>query len=74
MLYLPVMMAAAAACLVALLAVSQKSEAAFPGKNGRIVYAGNGVIYTITLNPLDRKHRDAGRIGKSPRSHPLLLA
>jgi TolB protein len=41
-LYLPVMIAAALAmaCLVALLAVSQKSEAAFPGKNGRIAFDG----------------------------------
>src|SRR3712207_681268 len=40
--YLPVMSAAAVAvaCLVALLAVSQKSDAAFPGKNGRIVFEG----------------------------------
>ena len=52
-LYLPVMFAAAAgvACLIALLAVSQKSEAAFPGKNGRIAYQGSdGVIYTINPN------------------------
>jgi Tol biopolymer transport system component len=43
-LYLPVMIAAAVsvACLVALLAVSQKSEAAFPGQNGRIAYFDRG--------------------------------
>ena len=37
-LYLAVMIAAtvAVACLVALLAISQKADAAFPGKNGRI--------------------------------------
>jgi Tol biopolymer transport system component len=56
-LYLPVMIAAAVAvvCAVALSAVSQKSEAAFPGKNGRIAYAsydapfpkGDSEIYTI---------------------------
>jgi dipeptidyl aminopeptidase/acylaminoacyl peptidase len=48
--YLPVMIAVAAAvaCLGALLAVSQKAEAAFPGKNGRIAYQGSDhVIYTI---------------------------
>src|SRR5918995_3438955 len=41
-LYLPVVIAAALAiaCLVALLAVSQKAEATFPGKNGRIVFEG----------------------------------
>ena len=57
-LYLPVMIAAAVvvvACAVALSAVSEKAEAAFPGKNGRIAYAsydrpfpkGDSEIYTI---------------------------
>jgi Tol biopolymer transport system component len=46
--YIPVMIAAAVACAVALLAVSQKAEAAFPGKNGRIAYQGSDrVIYTV---------------------------
>jgi len=35
------------ACAVALLAVSKEAEATFPGKNGRIAYNSNGVIYTI---------------------------
>jgi TolB protein len=35
------------ACAVVLLAVSEGAEAAFPGKNGRIAYNGDGVIYTI---------------------------
>ena len=41
--YVPVMIAAALtmACLVALLALSQKSEASFPGKNGRIAFEGD---------------------------------
>jgi Tol biopolymer transport system component len=41
-LYLPLMIATALAmaCLVALLADSQKSEASFPGKNGRIAFEG----------------------------------
>ncbi|MGH3338479.1 MAG: hypothetical protein ACRDPL_06590, partial [Propionibacteriaceae bacterium] len=39
-LYLPVMIAAAVACAVAILAISQKAEAAFPGKNGRIAFEG----------------------------------
>jgi Tol biopolymer transport system component len=54
MLYLPVMIAAAmaVACAVALSAVSEKVEATFPGKNGRIAYSGfgggtDGGIYTI---------------------------
>jgi TolB protein len=54
-LYLPLMIAAAVlgACLVALLAVSEEAQAAFPGKNGRIAYQGSdGVIYTIDpINP-----------------------
>jgi Tol biopolymer transport system component len=55
-LYLPLMIAAAVAvaCLVALSAVSEKAEAAFPGKNGRIAYAGwnRGKDYEIyTINP-----------------------
>jgi TolB protein len=54
-LYLPLMIAAAVlgACLVALLAVSEEAQAAFPDKNGRIAYQGSdGVIYTIDpINP-----------------------
>jgi dipeptidyl aminopeptidase/acylaminoacyl peptidase len=56
-LYLPVLIAAAVAvaCAVALSALSEKAEATFPGKNGRIAYAsydapfpkGDSEIYTI---------------------------
>ena len=48
MFYLPALLVAAVlvACVV-LLAVSEGAEAAFPGKNGRIAYNGEGVIYTI---------------------------
>ena len=53
-LYLPVMIAAtvAVACAAALLAISQKADAAFPGKNGRIAYSAfcdrtDDAIYTI---------------------------
>jgi Tol biopolymer transport system component len=53
-LYLPVLIVAATvllACAAALLAVSEKAEATFPGKNGRIVYERGGAtdfeIYTI---------------------------
>ena len=39
------------ACAVALSAISEKSEATFPGKNGRIAYSGydgnDYEIYTI---------------------------
>jgi TolB protein len=38
------------ACAVALLAVSEKAEATFPGKNGRMAYWSNFVIYTINPN------------------------
>jgi TolB protein len=54
-LYLPVMIAAAVAvtCALALSAVSEKAEATFPGKNGRIVYASwdgrDTEIYTIKV-------------------------
>ena len=57
-LYLPVMIVAAlmVASAVALLAVSQKAEATFPGKNGRIAYSAfdldGGVDETIyTIKP-----------------------
>ena len=51
-LYLPALLgtlvaAVLVACAVALSALSEKVEATFPGKNGRIAYNGNGVIYTI---------------------------
>jgi hypothetical protein len=42
-LYLPVMLAAAVAvacAVLVVLVVSEKAEATFPGKNGRIAYAG----------------------------------
>jgi Tol biopolymer transport system component len=55
--YLPVMLgtlaaAVVVACAAALLALSEKAEATFPGKNGRIAYAGwnrgkDFEIYTI---------------------------
>ena len=48
MLYLPAVLLAAVllACAAALLALSEKAEATFPGKNGKIAYVGGG-IYTI---------------------------
>jgi TolB protein len=48
-LYLPALILAGVlmACAAALLAVSGEAEATFPGKNGRIAYNSNGVIYTI---------------------------
>jgi Tol biopolymer transport system component len=57
-LHLPALLVAAVsvACAAAVLAVSEKAEATFPGKNGRIAYVGGGVIYTI--NP------DGGGKGK----------
>jgi hypothetical protein len=54
MLYLPALIVAAVlvACAVVVLALSEKAEATFPGKNGRIAYAGwnrgkDFEIYTI---------------------------
>ena len=51
-LYLPALLGTLAAavlvaCAVALLAVSEEANAAFPGKNGTIAYNSQGVIYTI---------------------------
>jgi hypothetical protein len=52
-LYLPalIVMAVLTACAAALLAVSEKAEATFPGSNGRIAYTVNNGndsdIYTI---------------------------
>jgi TolB protein len=54
-LYLPALIVAAVlvACAGALLAVSEKAEATFPGKNGKIAYVSNdGSDYEIyTINP-----------------------
>ena len=57
MLYLPALIFAAVlmACAVVVLALSEKAEATFPGKNGRIAYSsyegtfpkGDFEIYTI---------------------------
>jgi Tol biopolymer transport system component len=44
MIVAAVLMACAAALLVAM---PEKAEATFPGKNGKIAYVNNGVIYTI---------------------------
>jgi hypothetical protein len=56
MLYLPALIVAAVlmACAVVVLALSEKAEATFPGKNGRIAYAGwnRGKDFEIyTINP-----------------------
>jgi len=60
-LYPPVMIAVAVAVAwaVALSAVSEKAEATFPGKNGRIAYAGwnrgeDFEIYTINARGGDK--------------------
>jgi Tol biopolymer transport system component len=50
--YLPALIVAAVLMACALVvatlqAVSRESDATFPGKNGRIAYESNGVIYTI---------------------------
>jgi Tol biopolymer transport system component len=58
-IYLPMMVAAAVlgACAVALFAFSEKAEATFPGKNGRIAFVStrdtkteSGDIYTMNPN------------------------
>ncbi len=48
-LYLPALIVATGlvACTVAVLAVSEKAEATFPGKNGKTAYENHRVIYTV---------------------------
>jgi hypothetical protein len=50
---LPVLIAAAVkvACVVALSAVSEKAEATFPGKNGKIAYQDWFSLGIYTINP-----------------------
>src|SRR5215207_8412588 len=76
-LYLPAMIAAAVtvACAVALSAVSEKAEATFPGKNGRIAYSGydgnDYEIYTIdSRGGAKRKVTDNNRDDYSPSYSP----
>jgi Tol biopolymer transport system component len=68
MLYLPVMIAAAVtvASAVALSAVSEKAEAAFPGKNGRIAYNNYGVIYTINPDGSGKSEVTNTRVSGDP--------
>jgi TolB protein len=55
-LHLPVLLAAAMllACAAAVLVVSEKAEATFPGKNGRIAYSAFDKIYTLNPNGGDK--------------------
>jgi TolB protein len=60
-LYLPALIVAVAvlmACAAALLTVSEKAEATFPGKNGRMAYSGydgnDYEIYTINSRGGDK--------------------
>src|SRR5215210_8849629 len=59
----------AVACAVALSAVSEKAEATFPGKNGRIAYVsydGNGSgIYTSNPNGSGKIAFESERDGNS---------
>ena len=68
--YVAVMIAAAVtvACAVALSAVSEKAEATFPGKNGRIAYSGyDGNDYEIyTMNPDGSNLKVTAPSGLSP--------
>jgi hypothetical protein len=61
-LYLPALIVAAVlvACAVALLAVEQKAEATFPGKNGGMAYNGDG----------QGRHAQAGPGNKLPGQAP----
>src|SRR5215210_1843140 len=69
-LYFPVMIAAAVlmACAAALLAISQKADAAFPGKNGRIAYSA----FPLDGGPDDRIYTiKAGGDGKTKLTRGL---
>src|SRR5918999_1641215 len=75
--YLPVMIGAAVAvaCAVALSALSEKADATFPGKNGRIAYSGydgnDYEIYTInSRGGAKRKVTNNNRDDYSPSYSP----
>ena len=63
-LYMPALIVVAVlmACAAALLALSEKAEATFPGEDGRIAYTGtsNGVIYSLLEPGRGAKTRVAG--------------
>ena len=69
--YLPALIVAAVLMACALVvatlqAVSRESDATFPGKNGRIAYESNGVIYTINPDGSAKdKVTNAGTAGYS---------
>jgi Tol biopolymer transport system component len=76
-LYLPVMLAAAVAvaCAVALSAVSEKAEATFPGKNGRIAYASwdgrDSEIFTIKVGGGSKLNvTDNNKVDEEPSYSP----
>jgi TolB protein len=86
-LYLPVLIVAATvvlACAAALLAVSEKAEATFPGKNGRIAYARGGApdsreIYTMKAGgggrvQLTNNTTEDGEASYSPNSKRIAYA
>jgi Tol biopolymer transport system component len=72
MLYLPAVLLAAVllACAAALLALSEKAEATFPGKNGRIAYQAiyGNALYTI--NPDGSGKTKVTRGGDEPSYSP----
>jgi Tol biopolymer transport system component len=65
MLYSPALIVAAVlmACAVVVLVVSEKAEASFPDKNGRIAYVGGGVIYTINPDGSGKQEVTDTRVG-----------
>jgi len=68
MLYLPALIVTAVvvACAVVVLALSEKAEAAFPGKNGRIAYNSYGVIYTVNPDGSDKNKVTNTRVSGDP--------
>jgi Tol biopolymer transport system component len=76
--YLPALVVAGVlvACAVAVLGLSEKAEATFPGKNGRIAYMGKGGIYTIYPGGGDRAqlthNRGSGWPSYSPNGKKIV--
>jgi TolB protein len=69
MLYVPALMVAAvvvACALMVVLALSEKAEATFPGKNGRIAYNSYGVIYTVNPDGSDKNKVTNTRVSGDP--------
>ncbi len=66
LLLLTAMVAALAACLLALGTMAKPAEAAFPGNNGKIAFERNGEVYTMYPDGSDPTN-----LTSSPKSEDL---